>query len=317
MDVNAYIHRVGLVYGRDVGSHVDGRKIEVDKYTGDKKRRYTYIVEPEYVFPSAYKFEDRECHHSDIALADMMDYKGYKNVIEFTEEWGNGDGKWYTDERPGCFKTVVVTFVRDGVVCNVRDEELEVPAQKIKNDWCDDVHCSPEKDLSNSQFVEAIRENVDRPERQTYLVLDSAAGGSTKALTAAFGLKIKVIVPNPEGFILENAEVDKVSLLGYLQTRKAEALAACYYDLTCMPRNAAPHLTEMIHQGSMFEGQIIALTVSNRRRKATFKDDAVLAFEAAVKPYFQLELLECREYARMGFFIFKVCGNKNVPLYVT
>ena len=65
--------------------------------------------------------------------------------------------------------------------------------------------------------------------------------------------------------------------------------------------------SKKVHQGSMFEGQIIALTVSNRRRKATFKADAVKVFKAAVKPYFQLELLQSREYARMGFFIFKVC----------
>lgn len=306
MEVNAYLYREGLVYGRDVGAHAEGRKIETVQDHGNKKRKYLYVVEPKYVFPTAFKIKNRETHHSDIALADMKNYKGYKNVIEFTEEWGNGDGKWYADERPGFHKTVVVTYVEDDVVRAVREDRLEVPRKKLQTDWCDDVHATEEKDLSNAQFVKAIQAFVAKPERQTYLVLDSAAGGSTKALTAAFGTGIRVIVPNPEGFKLENAEVDAVSLLEYFQTRKAEALAACYFDLTCMPKNAAPHLTEMIHQGSMFEGQIIAVTVSNRRRSAEFKQKAIKAFQTAVEPYFSLELLQSRVYARMAFFIFQV-----------
>jgi len=305
--VNAYIYRVGLVYGLDVGPHADGRQIEVSEHVGNKRRRYLYVVEEDKVFPSKFNLEGRESHHSDIVLSDAVKYKCFKKAFEWTEEWGNGDGKWYADERPGFFKTVRVEYIADGEVCDFRgDASFEIPVKAVKTDWSDEVHATEEKDLSNAQFVEAIRAHVPRPDKKTYLVLDSATGGSTKALTTAFGTGIRVIVPNPEGFELPNATVDKVSLLDYFQTRKAEELAACYFDLTSMPPNAALHLTEMVIQGSMFAGQIIAITASNRRRQAGFKEAAVKTFEAAVRPYFSMELLQYREYARMGFFIFKI-----------
>ena len=308
MNVNAYIYLEGLVYGRDVGPHVDGRQIEVAQHIGNKKRRFLYVVEPRYVFPTAFQIEDREAHHSDIVLSESIPYRGFKRVFEWTEEWGNGDGKWFAAPRPGFERTVVIKFIEDGAVYEHRgDASYEIPLKAVKNDWSDDVHANTEeKDRSNAQFVEAVRAHVAHPEKQTFLVLDSATGGSTKALTAAFGTGIRVIVPNPEGFELENATVDKVSLLDYLQTRKAERLAACYFDLTSMPPNAGLHLTEMIQQGSMFAGQIIAISSSNRRRKAGFEEIGMAVFRAAVAPYFAIELLAFRDYARMGFFILKV-----------
>jgi hypothetical protein len=310
MAINAYIYGRGIVRGTHAGVNADGDAlVQTIENRKNKKIRCTYATSDQLVVPSAFPaLVGGESSHNDLMLATARNYRGYPNVIETIYEYGRGgeNDPWFTAGKEGDVRTTLVTYVEDNCVKEVRDDAFIRHPDKIKTDWDDDVHAgTEEKDISNGEFVAAIREYVSQPHRGRYLVLDSAAGGTSQALAAAFG-PVRIIVPNPQGFMLRHAWVEPMSAEEYFQERLVLKLHAIYLDFTCQAPNAARHLTEMLIHGWVFEGQLIAITANNRTRKATFKDTAFALFVQALTPYFSLELLHYREYARMGFFICRV-----------
>ena len=328
-DVNAYMFGTGVLRGRSTMSPNWDGDVAVDYlYELGSRRGYsvlssnvdaTMVVQSKF---SSLRFVDdagaswdivpSEC--TDAALDDAVNSKKRSKtklgVVTETEVWKNPvDDTEFLEETAGCTRGLRVLRFDGASLSYEWDDTLFPTKERVSSvNWENASYDEAEKARMNEVFVA----EVSRRPLCKAVVMD---GEDFRSSTLLAERSTGVVVPNPT-IKVETTQTPPtaiehipLSINDFLFDRKAFK-ANFLIDHVCEPVKVSEVLTAMLEQGWLFDGQVVELTFSNRRRSQWTSEKAMAVFQHAFKGFFHLSTLAPFTYYKdrqMAWGVFEVC----------